>query len=71
MARKEKRFDGEAGASDSIPGWDVGGEELKAESSVRRRLVGVREDEDEGGEERLPVPDIWARYLCYCRLCER
>ena len=45
MARRERREEGEGERAD-LKGWEEGGEEAKAESSVRRRLVGVREEED-------------------------
>lgn len=56
IARRERREEGD-GIRERRVGCEEGGEELKAESSVRRRLVGVREDEDEVevGEERLFV----------------
>ena len=54
IARRERREEGE-GIRERRVGCEEGGEELKAESSVRRRFVGVREEEDEVdvGEERL------------------
>lgn len=54
IARRERREEGE-GIRDRRVGCEEGGEELKADNSVRRRLVGVREEEDEVevGEERL------------------
>lgn len=47
IAWSEKRFDGCAGARASMPAWAVGGEEEKAESSVRRRFVGDRVEEED------------------------
>jgi hypothetical protein len=54
MARRESREEGE-GTRDTSVGCEEAGEELKAESSVRSRLVGVREEEEEVEEveERL------------------
>jgi hypothetical protein len=49
MARSESKEDGE-GTRETRVGCEEGGEELKAESSVRRRFVGVR-DEAENVEE--------------------
>lgn len=46
----------EEGTREEMKGWEEGGEELKAESSVRSRLVGVREEE----EEVVDILVIWA-----------
>jgi len=63
MARRESRDEGE-GTRDRRVGCEEGEEALKAESSVSRRLVGVREEEEEDGdevEERLFGADIVLR----------
>lgn len=59
MARRESMEEGEGTRERSV-GWEEAEEELKAESSVRRRFVGVREDEEEVGEvdERLFAADM-------------
>lgn len=44
------------GTREEMKGWEEEGEELKAESSVRSRLVGVREEE----EEVVDILVIWA-----------
>jgi hypothetical protein len=46
MARRESREEGE-GTRERRVGCEEGGEALKVESSVSRRLVGVREEEEE------------------------
>lgn len=55
IARRESTEEDEVGARASMPGWDCAGEELKAESSVRIRLVGVRADEEEDVVDMLDV----------------
>jgi hypothetical protein len=50
MARRESREEGE-GARERRGGCEEGGEALKVESSVSRRLVGVREEEEEDVDE--------------------
>lgn len=62
MARRERREEGEGTRERSV-GCEEGGVEAKAESSVSRRLVGVREEEEdvEEGEERLFGADIVLR----------
>jgi hypothetical protein len=62
MARRESREEGE-GTSERRVGCEEGGEALKAESSVSRRLVGVREEEEDVDEveERLFEADIVLR----------
>jgi hypothetical protein len=50
MARRESREEGE-GARERRVGCEEGGEALKVESSVSRRLVGVREEEEEDVDE--------------------
>jgi hypothetical protein len=62
MARRESREEGE-GTREMSVGCKEAGEELKAESSVRRRLVGVREEEEDVDEveERLFGADIVSR----------
>ena len=59
MARRESREEGE-GTSERRVGCEEAGEELKAESSVSRRFVGVREEEEDGDdvEERLFGTDM-------------
>ena len=51
MARRERRFEGEMGERERIPA--SGGEELYCWSSVRSRFVGVREEVEVEGDERL------------------
>jgi hypothetical protein len=46
MARRLRREEGE-GTREMSVGWEEGGEELKAESSVRRRFVGVRDEAED------------------------
>jgi hypothetical protein len=46
MARRDSKEEGE-GTRERRVGWEEAGEELKAESSVRRRFVGVREEEED------------------------
>jgi hypothetical protein len=62
MARRESREEGDGTRAMSV-GWEEAGEELKAESSVSRRLVGVREEEEDVDEveERLFGADIVSR----------
>jgi hypothetical protein len=50
MARRESRDEGE-GTRERRVGCEEGGEALKVESSVSRRLVGVREEEEEDVDE--------------------
>jgi len=59
MARRLRRVEGE-GTREMRVRCEEGGEELKAESSVRRRFVGVREEEEEVEvvDERLFGADI-------------
>ena len=59
IARRESRDEGEGTRERSV-GCEEGGEALNAESSVSRRLVGVREEEEDvdEGEERLFGPDM-------------
>ena len=56
MARRVSRLEEEMGEREMMPGG--GGEELNCESSVRRRLVGVREEDEVEVELRLLAPDI-------------
>jgi hypothetical protein len=56
IARRVRRLELEIGERERMPGG--GGEELNWESSVRTRLVGVREEVVEM-ELRLLVLDIW------------
>lgn len=70
MARRLRREDGD-GTRETRVGCEEAGEELKAESSVRRRFVGVREDVDDVEEvgERLFGADIvlrsgWSDCVC-------
>lgn len=54
MARRLRSDEGE-GEREAMKGWEEGGEDAKAESSVRSRLVGVR------AEEVVDVVDIFCR----------
>ena len=57
IARKEKRLEESSGARASMLGCVEGGVALQAESSVRRRFVGEREEDDD-------VVDIVVCDLC-------
>jgi len=59
IARRESRDEGD-GTREMRVGCEEAGEELKAESSVSRRFVGVREEEEDDDEvdERLFGADI-------------
>ena len=57
MACRRRRLELETGEREVMVGWGV---EEKAESSVRIRFVGVREEEDEELLDFLDVLDIVA-----------